>query len=289
MHDIELSEPVSVAPGQSVIASENGTFRVVNTKTRVEISKTRVETYRSTRTVRALLNGALYVAFATLGKQGKRQPISLARLVYMLAGSYHHLQTPVRLARAAATFRGLERHNVAAFLELKVREESGHDRLALRDLNALGLPAKRVVEILRPPVSIRLIELLDSYSKLSHPMPVLGYTFCMERLAAFYGENEIQAYQALCPIGVDATRCLRVHSGLGADDKHVDEFVEFVTTLDKSDVALIATAACETASVMVDALVRDAAITDSDIEGHLRRAGIASPFAGPCLLTEQAS
>lgn len=279
MLDIERSEPVSIAPGQWIVANENNTFRVSNTGPQTEPASRPSETYRSARTVRALLNGALYVAFGTPGRQGARSPISLTRLVYMLAGSYHHLQTPDPLARAAATFKNLNRDDVAAFLELKVREESGHDRLALRDLTALGLPARKVVEILRPPVSIRLLEHLESYSKRPYPISVLGYTYCMERLAIFYGEKDIKAYQAVCPPGVDATRCLRVHSGVGADDEHVDELIEFVATLGKGDVASIAAAACETASVMVEVLLADAATTDADIEARLRSAGIALPLA----------
>jgi hypothetical protein len=279
MLDIERSEPVSVAPGHWVVGNENGTFHIANAATRTEIATDAAETYRSARTVRALLNGALYAAFGRRGKEGKPQPISLTRLVYMLAGCYHHLQTPPRLALAAATFESLGRDDVASFLELKVREESGHDRLALRDLAALRLPARRIVETLRPPVSIRLLELLDSYSKRPYPIAVLGYTYCMERLAILYGKKEINAYQALCPSGVDATRCLRVHSGVGADEEHVDELVEFLATLPKQDVALIAAATLETASVMVEALLADAATTDNDIEAQLRRSGIVLKFA----------
>src|SRR5262245_16169368 len=279
MLDIERSAPVSVAPDQWVVATESNTFRVSKVAPLTETAAVPGETYRSARTVRALLNGALYAAFSTRGRQGQRQPISLTRLVYMLAGSYHHLQTPPRLARAAATFKGLHRDDVAAFLELKVREESGHDRLPLRDLAALGLPARQVVEILRPPVSLRLLAHLGSYSARPYPMAVLGYTYCMERLAIFYGEKDIKAYQALCPPGVDATRCLQVHSGVGADDEHVDELIEFVATLDKSDVAQIAAAARETSTVMIEALVGGAAATDADIEARLRGAGITLPIA----------
>jgi hypothetical protein len=279
MRNIERSEPVNVTRGQWIIASENGTFRVSSTGPQSEIENAPAATYRSARTVRALLNGALYAAFGAHGKEGKRQPASLIRLVYMLAGSYHHLQTPPRLARAAATFKRLQRGDVAAFLQLKVEEESGHDCLALRDLTSLGLPAERVVQTLRPPVSMRLLALLDSYSKRPYPIAVLGYTYCMERLAIFYGEREIQTYQALCPPGVNATRCLRVHSGVGADDEHVDELIEFVATLGKADVASIAAATCETASVMVEGLLDDATTTDADIEASLRHDGIALPLA----------
>jgi hypothetical protein len=279
MLDLERSEPVNVAPGQWIIANEGGTFRVSRIGPETKVANGHGQRYRSPRTVRALLNGALYAAFGARGRQGERQPISLTRLVYILAGSYHHFQTPPRLAHAAGTFKRLNRNDIATFLELKAREETGHDRLALRDLAALGLPAERIVQTLRPPVSIRLLELLDSYSRRSYPMAVLGYAYCMERLAIFHGEKDIKAYQALCPSGVNVTRCLRVHSGVGADDEHVDELVEFVTTLDKNDVALIATATYQTASTMVQALLGDAATTDADITARLQHDGVALPFA----------
>jgi hypothetical protein len=279
MRDLEQSEPVHIAPKMWVVASENDTFRVLRTEQKTDIEHELSVSYRSSRTVRALLNGALYAAFTTQGRHGKPQPVSAIRLAYMLAGSYHHLQTPPRLARAAATFRCLKRDNIAAFLELKVSEEAGHDHLALQDLTALGLPAERIVEVLRPPVSLQLLGLLDDYSRTSYPIAVLGYTFCMERLAIFYGEEEIGAYQQVCPPGADATRCLRVHSGVGADDEHVDEVVDFITTLDKRDVASIVAATFETASVMVDALLDDATTTDADIASRLQHAGITLPFA----------
>jgi hypothetical protein len=177
MHDFERSEPVRIASKMWIVASENDTFRVLSTERRIDIEHELSVSYRSPRTVRALLNGALYAAFATRGKYGKPQPISAVRLVYMLAGSYHHLQTPPRLARAASTFKCLNRDNIATFLDLKVSEETGHEHLALQDLAALGLPAERIVEVLRPPASLRLLKLLDSYSRGSYPIEVLGYTF----------------------------------------------------------------------------------------------------------------
>jgi hypothetical protein len=270
---------ISVTPGQWIIADENNRFRVSRTSLQIEAAGTAEGRYRSAQTVRALLNGALYAAFRGVGRQGRPQPISVTRLVYMLAGSYHHLQTPPRLAHAAATFKALGRHDLAAFLELKAREESGHYRSALRDLAALGLPAQEVVKVLRPPVSLRLRRLLASYSKRRYPIATLGYTYCMERLAIFYGEREIEAYQALCPPGANATRCLRIHSGIGADRDHVNELIEFITGLDKGDVASIAAAAFETASVMVASLLGDRETTDADIEECLRRGGIALPRA----------
>jgi hypothetical protein len=278
MRNLEQSEPLRLAPKLWIVAGENNVFRVLRATQQTGMGH-EIVSYRSPQTVRALLNGALYAAFTTHGKLGKPQPISTVRLAYMLAGSYHHLQTPPRLSRAAATFKGLKRDNIAAFLERKVSEEAGHDDLALQDLTALGLPAQRIVEVLRPPVSIRLLELLDSYSNASYPIAVLGYTFCMERLAIFYGQKDIDAYREVCPPGADATRCLRVHSGVGADDEHVEEVVGFIATLDKRDVALIVAAIFETASIMVDELLGDAQTTDADIASRLTHAGITLPFA----------
>jgi hypothetical protein len=63
------------------------------------------------------------------------------------------------------------------------------------------------------------------------------------------------------------------------DDEHVEEVVNFVTTLDKKDVASIAAATFETASIMVDALLNDAKTTDADIASRLQHAGVTLPFA----------
>ena len=55
MRDIERTEPVNVAPGQWIIANENGTFRVSTTGPQTETANGLPQTYRSARTVRALV------------------------------------------------------------------------------------------------------------------------------------------------------------------------------------------------------------------------------------------
>src|SRR3982074_2095347 len=98
MRDIERTEPVNVAPGQWIRANENRPFCASTTAPPHETAHGLPQAYRSARTVRALLNGALYAVFGGRGRQGRRQPTSLTRLVYMLAGSYHPLPTPPRPA-----------------------------------------------------------------------------------------------------------------------------------------------------------------------------------------------
>jgi hypothetical protein len=62
------------------------------------------------------------------------------------------------LVRAAlpSRFNELRRPEVAAYLEVRAREETGHDRLALKDLRALCVPgelstgpSKRLAHVLR--------------------------------------------------------------------------------------------------------------------------------------------
>ena len=63
-----------------------------------------------------------------------------------LVGAYHtSVDTPRNLLRAARRFEELGRPEVAAYLEERAREETGHDRLALKDLRALGVPGERLV------------------------------------------------------------------------------------------------------------------------------------------------
>ncbi len=96
----------------------------------------------------------------------------------------------------------------------------------------------------------------------------------MERLAAFYGEKEIRLYRSLCPPGINATRCLTVHSGMGADADHIVELTEFLTTLNETQFSQVAEAAFETAYIMAEELVTDASTTDAEIVARLTRNGI---------------
>ena len=183
-----------------------------------------------------LLDGALNLAFSTIEKQLARPEPTLAGYIVALVGAYHtSVDTPRNLRRAAKRFQDMGRLEVAAYLELRAREETGHDRLALKDLRALGVPGERLVASYIPEGIKPLCERFDELCAEDYPIGSIGYSYCLERIAALKEKSDIENVGALCPDGVDATRFLRSHSSLGSEASHVDETIDFVASLPADD------------------------------------------------------
>jgi hypothetical protein len=79
----------------------------------------------------------------------------------------------------------------------------------------------------------------------------------MERLALAISEKHIQTVESLLPPGTSATRCLRVHSGVGADVEQVEETVELVAGLTPEERTRVAIACYETALLSFSSPQRD--------------------------------
>ena len=107
---------------------------------------------------------------------------------------------------AAKQMRALGRPEIASYLEMHALEETGHDRLIIKDLTALGLPAERLVAGLIPDGVKILVEIFDSYSSSDYPIGCIGYSYCFEYTAAMKPKSQVDAMQALCPPGIDASR-----------------------------------------------------------------------------------
>jgi pyrroloquinoline quinone (PQQ) biosynthesis protein C len=183
-----------------------------------------------------LLDGAINLGFAAIEKRLARPDLTLAGYIVALVGAYHtSVDTPRNLRRAASRFNELGRPEVAAYLEERARQETGHDRLALKDLRALGVPGERLVANFIPEGIKPLCKRFDDLCVQDYPMGCIGYSYCLERIAALKQETDIERVRALCPDGVDATRFLRSHSSLGSEASHVEETIAFVASLPAND------------------------------------------------------
>jgi len=219
-----------------------------------------------------LLNSAVAVGLQTGGDLKPRQA-SLLRYVLDLVFSYHNaLHAPRNFRRAAKRFEELNRADIAAYFETHAREETGHDRLALKDLRALGLPAEKIVANLVPSGMKPLVEYHDQLASSDYPIGCIGYSYCFEFTAAKKGRPEVDAVVALCPPGVDASRFLRTHSGLGSEASHVDDIVHFVAGLPAPDRIEIVKATYETALKLGGGMRSDARLLDSEILTELESA-----------------
>ena len=183
-----------------------------------------------------LLDGAIKLAFERTDDQPAKPDPSLIRYIYSLVGAYYTSKdTPRNLLLAAERFEQIGRLEVSRYLEMRAQEEAGHERLALKDLAALGLPAEQIVRNCKPDSIKPLCNLFDDYCVQDYPMEAIGFSYCSERIASVKPRAEIEAVKSLFPDGVDATRFLRSHSSLGSEVSHVEETIEFVSDLPASD------------------------------------------------------
>lgn len=196
---------------------------------------------------KALLDGAIAAAFGH-AREAEVPPLTPIRWAFRLAGLYHLTHsTPALLRHAAAAFEAAGRGRLARWAHERAHEEAGHDRLALRDLAALGHDAPRAVEQLRPPIAMRLSSFFEAAAHASDPIAVIGYAYAIERLALTVGRPDIEAVERVLPPGVRATRCLRVHSAIGSDEDHVRDTIDTLVACTPAERRAVAVAAHQTA------------------------------------------
>ncbi|MCI0392656.1 MAG: iron-containing redox enzyme family protein [Acidobacteria bacterium] len=204
----------------------------------------------SLATTRNLMDGAISAAQQVISPNSARPQLTEARWVWRLAGYYHTTHaTPRLMAEAAERFAAAGRHSLARYALEKVRDEGGHDELALADLRALGYCAEAVVAELVPSTAAALVDYFARCVRAENPVGCVGYAYALERLAVTNGRDYIRQVEAALPAGVRATRCLRVHSAVSADAKHVEDALEVTAALPAEDRRLVARACYETASI----------------------------------------
>jgi hypothetical protein len=207
-----------------------------------------------TNVTRQMMAGAFYAGFPQRSSDNQRTADtpapSLLRHIFSLAASYQTTHaTPPTMRRVAERLAARGQHSAATHCLHVAAEESGHDTLALKDIAALGLPAREFVAHLQPKSSLALVELFTRFADSDAPIAVLGYVYALERMALFRTEESIAGIERLIPARIKATRCLRVHSAVGSDAGHVAESIAFIATLPREDRATTARATYETISL----------------------------------------
>ncbi|MGC1669594.1 MAG: hypothetical protein WA767_15300, partial [Pseudolabrys sp.] len=139
-----VTEWVSVTGDISIIARESGQVWFHTPSGTKEIADPFAKLMTgvgSAGSTVGLLDGAINLGFVGIEKRLARPEPTVAGYIVALVGAYHtSVDTPRNLRRAAGRFNDLGRPEVAAYLEERAREETGHDRLAHKDLRALGVP-----------------------------------------------------------------------------------------------------------------------------------------------------
>ncbi len=226
-----------------------------------------------------LLDGAINLGFAGIEKRLARPEPTILGYIVALVGAYHtSVDTPRNLQRAAKRFEELGRPEVAAYLEERAREETGHDRLALKDLRALGVPGERLVANYIPEGIKPLCKRFDDLCAEDYPIGSIGYSYCLERIAALKQKSDVEKMQAICPQGVDATRFLRSHSSLGSEVNHVEETIAFVASLPANDRASVVRATYESAVIMAEGYNNELLKSEAEMLEELEQA-IGEPLS----------
>ncbi len=245
--DLNNTEWVQIAPDKVVVATAERAW-LYQPRSADDRFAQPMEGAGSFATTRKLLDTAIAVAKYAVKSELRPPALTPVRWIWRLAGAYHLTSSVPDLMRdAAKSFAANRRFALEEWALEKAEEETGHDRLALLDIQSLGYDAEAVVETLVPPAAVALMDYFARSAKDSNPIDCVGYTYTMERLSLGIEEDYIQKVEALFPTQTNATRCLRVHSSVGADAGHAVENVSLVTGLTASERTRVARACYETA------------------------------------------
>lgn len=252
--DTPVVEWARISPNKVIVATSEKAWLLEDTdQSAPENSTTQyftksMEGAGSIETTRQLLDGAIAAAKYTVNSDIRPPALTATRWIWRLAGAYHMTHPVPKLLKDAARRFALKGHAILAeWATEKAKEEAGHDLLALRDIQSLGYDAKTVVKALVPSSAQVLMDYFARSIQDENPIDCVGYSYTMERMALGVGEEYIQKVEALLPPNVNATRCLRTHSSVGADAEHVEETVEMIAGLNSQERVRIVRACYETA------------------------------------------
>ena len=222
----------------------------------------------------ALVEGAVFAGVAHSGVSVRATPQTLPRYIRWLV-RYHLFtaQVPALLRQGAQNLSAAGRVDLSEFVATKADEETGHDRLAFLDLEALGLSAAEVIRLVQPPSANVLVSKLRDYVESPEPIALLGFSYCMERMTLDKDESYISSIEEICS-PKSAFRFLRVHSGMGNDRDHTYEQLAIFETLDIDQLTFVVRAAFETAKMITTLDTIDQILSDEEIDYRLDRNGI---------------
>jgi pyrroloquinoline quinone (PQQ) biosynthesis protein C len=265
----ERLEWAQIAPGKVVVASSERAWLYQPQSSEDRFAHP-MDGAGSFATTKKLLDTAIAAAKVAVKSDSKPPALTATRWVWRLAGAYHLTSTTPQLLRNAAIgFAANNRSHLESWALEKVEEETGHDRLALLDIQSLGYNAEAVVEELTPPAAMALMDYFARSVEDDDPIDGVGYTYTMERLSMGIEQDYIQNVESLFPPEINATRCLHVHSSLGADAGHVDENVALIANLLASERTRIARACYETA-LMLFSPPPGGYISDAELQAILK-------------------
>src|SRR5436190_13589495 len=119
-----------------------------------------------------------------------------------------------------------------------------------------------------------------SASGEDYPIGCIGYSYCLERIAALKDKTDIEKVRTLCREGIDATRFLRSHSSLGSEASHVEETIAFVASLPAKDRISVVQETYESALIMAEGYDHELLKSEAEMLEEVRQAiGEALPYS----------
>ncbi|MEM9507344.1 MAG: hypothetical protein AAGA16_06595 [Cyanobacteria bacterium P01_E01_bin.35] len=198
-----------------------------------------------------LLDGAMAAAKMAIPIAEKPPVLTPTRLVWQLAGAYHIAHaTPRLMKEASQRFAFALRHDLSNWSYEKAQKETGHDQLALLDIDSLGYQAAELVEYMIPPAAKVLVDYFQRSVQDKDPIDCVGYAYALERISLGAKQEHIQQIENLLPSDVNATRCLKVHSRLGSDAIHLGDTVDLIARLSATERDRVIRACYETALLL---------------------------------------
>jgi hypothetical protein len=249
MGDAALTPGVRISPEALLIAMPDGRSWLMEVSssalTALPVSAVAAE---HASLAASLVEGAICAGLAEAGPAPATGSLTLLRYIRWLVGNYVFAgENPGLFRRAAERFAASGRQDLAEFALQKAAEETGHADLAYRDLEGLGLPAAEVIALIEPPSADAFVRRFRTYVESSTPIALFGFSYCLERMAVERDDAFIRAVEAICPPQSKACRFLKVHSNVGSDSGHVHEQLSFFESLTGDELALVTSAAYETA------------------------------------------
>jgi hypothetical protein len=117
-----------------------------------------------------------------------------------------------------------------------------------------------------------LCERFDALCLQDYPIGCIGYSYCLERIAALKQETDVENVRAMCPDGVDATRFLRSHSALGSEAAHVEETINFVASLPANDRISVVQETYESALIMAEGYNHELLKSEAELLAEVQQA-----------------
>lgn len=256
--DNSIIESARISDRQTIVVTENGVWVRSSNQDHSLPTQSCSNNIGSIETAKKLLDTAIVLGKRGASVEQELPALNITNWIWSLVSQYHLTHpTPQLMREAAQRFRKQGRDRLAEWATEKALEETGHDQLALKDLQSLGCQAKVLVDTYIPDSAKVLVDYFIRSVRTADPIKVVGYAYTLERIALAIKEQHIQAIEAIIPPRVNATRCLRVHSSIGSDVEHVDEALKMIAQLSSEERSQIAIACCETAQLYFSSSEQD--------------------------------